>query len=254
MNVRFCMPLLALLYPSAALAQRDAPVWHCFLPSIEVDCPSRTSDLRIDLVFDKSGGPVEHTEHQMYLLSYLKKNEDEILEVSKDLALLDKKAVGDKKQFFDVLLERGLVAVIETQVAPRHVTRGLGPQDSYNREDMERSGDFDFSFSITRQKLFESLGKLRNFDANRLRPDDCFEDDIKLMVFVPVNDSKYATEVKEGVKGEHDFANGGGRDDANGNPLAWSTPILYFRPLPYEFQLHRLIEGEDAGMLLLHIN
>lgn len=254
MKLRPLWILACCLHGSVTLAQRDAPVWECYLPSINVSCPDRDADLSIDLVLDKGGGPSNHTEHQMYLLSYLVKDEEEILQISKDIALLDKKAEGESKQFFDVLLKRGLVTIVDTKVAPRHIPRELEGYEQFTEAEAKRLNDFDFSFTISKEKLFESVGKLKHFGAHRSGPHGYYEDDFKLMVFVPVNDSKYATDVKEGVRGEHDFANGRFLDDANGDPLSWSTPILYFRPLPYEFELRRLEEGKDAGKLLLYIN
>lgn len=259
MKLRPLWILVCCLLGSVALAQRDAPVWECYLPSINV-MHADGDRIDFDLVFKKETGPVEHKEHQMYLLAYLTEDEAEIMKISEDLKLLDKKSEG--KQFFDVLTEEGLVAVIAIQVAPR---QGFAGQDMVGRysdgsdagrakEAFLKLNTFSFQFSATYEDLYREVAKLKHFDANKRGPFGYFEDNFKVLAFVPVNDSKYATDVREGVKGENDFANGGFEKDANGDPLSRSTPILYFRPLPYEFELRRLDEGKDAGKLLLYIN
>ena len=50
------------------------------------------------------------------------------------------------------------------------------------------------------------------------------------MIFVPVNDSKYATKVSNQLRETHDFAHF--RDS--------ETILLYFKPLPYRFQFKPL--------------
>src|SRR5262245_45271294 len=81
--------LFCSLLPSVAMAQRDPPVWECYLPSITIT-HANDSRLAIDLVFKKETGAVEHKEHQMYLLGYLKEDEPEVLKTANDLALLNK--------------------------------------------------------------------------------------------------------------------------------------------------------------------
>jgi hypothetical protein len=247
------------IFPSPLLAQRDAPVWDCYLPSIKVAEPHRDADLRVELTFCKGGGPTEHKQHQMYLLCYVAEDEDLILEISKDISLLDKKAEGKTQQFLDVLLENKLIAIADTKTASQYEL----PDSAYdsNREltdeELEKSGTFDFKFKFSKPELLEKAKQLKNFRPDRFDPNGgYFEDRLKFIVFVPVNDSKYATDVPEDARGEYDFAGFDVHRDPKieGDFFSHRTPILYFRPLPYEFELRKLLDGDEAGRLLLYIH
>ena len=91
---------------------------------------------------------------------------------------------------------------------------------------------------------------MSSVDCSNATTGGYFKSKFKLLVFVPVNDCKYATKVAEGVRGEHDFAHGDGRVDADGEILCWSTPILYFRSLPYECQFRK----GKGDTVLVYIN
>ncbi len=247
--MRWSMALLAcFLVPSVAWGQRDPLVVECYLPSIFVG-HAAGERLSIELVFKKETGPVEHKEHQMYLLAYLPEDEAEILRIASDPELLDKTKGDDARLFLDVLLERGLVTTLATKVAKRHGFAGRdilgkyadGSKAGRAKEDFLKLNTFWFSFSLTYAELFDKISKLKNL-RNEDLPDGTpgfFEQRFKMLVFVPVNDCKYATKVSDGIRGEHDFGL-----DEYGFP---KTPILYFRPLPYEILLRR---DSDVGTVV----
>ena len=64
-----------LVSPTLATAQRDAPVWESYLNRVSVYHLERLST-SIELVWEKGGGPSKNVEHQIYLLVYLQKNEN----------------------------------------------------------------------------------------------------------------------------------------------------------------------------------
>ena len=41
--------------------------------------------ITVDFLFKKNGGPYEHTQHQAYVLVYLKKDEEQILKLAADV-------------------------------------------------------------------------------------------------------------------------------------------------------------------------
>lgn len=241
--------LIVFLSVSTAFAQRDAPVWESYLPKVAIyhDDSNNRPALTVDFLFKKHGGPHEHTEHQAYVLVYLKKDEDEIMKLAGDPELVKKK--NEKtKLFLDLLIEKKLVVPLDSQVA------------KLNQENRPRYGDvagnpkragvdtltdftFPFKFTFTCESLFQSVQKLGHFDmknANVYGKETWFEDRFKLIVFVPVNDSAYATKVSAKLREMYDFA----------NPMDFKTSLLYFRPLPYEFNFKKY--AEDT--LLIYIN
>ena len=233
--------VLCLLAPSLAWAQRDPPLTECYLPSITLR-HAAGERLSLDLVFKKETGPSKHREHQMYLLAYLLDDEKRVLEVASDPKLLDKNKGRDSALFLDVLLEERLVTIVESKVAIR---QGFGAQDASGRyADGSKAGKdaakflklntFAFSFTPTYKDLFNKISKLKNF-VNEDPPDPdqsgIYERRFKLLAFVPVNDCKYATKVRDGIRGKNDF----GLDEYG----LGKTPILYCRPLPYEFTFRR---------------
>ena len=239
--------LILLLCASTAFAQRDAPVWEAYLPQVSIyhDNSNSQAALTIDFLFKKNGGPHEHTEHQAYVLVYLKKDEEQILKLAQD-SELTKKQNEKTKLFLDLLVEKKLVVPLESQVAKINRT----PRFADVRGNPQRSGaetlaefSFPFKFTFTYETLFQSVGKLGNF-----RPDSVnvsgsstwFEDKFKLIVFVPVNDSRHATKVSAKIREAYDFA----------NVMNFQTALLYFRPLPYEFGFKRYLQDP----VLIYIN
>lgn len=242
--------LLSLVAP----AQRDAPVWECYLASTVIT-HGKDSVLNLDLLFKKEGGPYEHTEHQMYLIAYFEGDESEVLKVASDKTLLDKKK-PDAKLFLDVLLEKRLATVLETKVAKK---RGHGAQDvrgkyrdgsgaDEGKAGLERNG-FAFRFGVKHQALFDAASKLKNFDATDVVKSDAkyFNDRLKFLVFVPVNDCKYATQVAEDLRTTNDFAH---FDTVTQGAHYRTTPKLFCKPLSFSLQFKQL----EDGRFLVYIN
>ena len=61
------------------------------------------------------------------------------------------------------------------------------------------------------------------------------------MIFVPVNDCKYATKVPKEQREFYDFA----------HFMDGKTIIQYFKPLPYRFQFKPL---DEEGVVLLYVD
>jgi hypothetical protein len=221
-----------ILFNPSARAQRDSPVWDSYLSPISVQAES--GSLSADFLFHKNGGPHEHSEHQCYVLLYLKQDEQAILKTVSD-AVLVKKKDQDTKPFLKMLTQRKLVVTLETKVAKR-----ISEDD---REYKCHSGFcFPFKFKFDNETLLNELDKLANFDAENVTVSGkatWFNDDFKLMVFVPVNDSVYSTLVSPKLRKTYDFANV--MDD--------ETSILYLRALPYSFGF----KGYEQN-LILYIN
>ena len=239
-----CLSILVLLVCiSTAFGQRDAPVWEAYLPKLSIyhENGNKQPALTIDFLFEKNGGPHEHTEHQAYVLVYLKKDEEEIMKLAADPQLI-KKENEKTKLFLDVLVEKQLVVPLESQVAKLNRTarfpdvkgnpkpNGAGTLDEFG---------FPYKFTFTYEKLFQSVGKLGNFNrqnVNVVGGFSWFNDKFKLMILVPVNDSRLATKVSKKMREMYDFA----------NVMDFNTALLYFRPLPYELSF----KTWDGGMLV----
>jgi len=233
MRIAWLSVLIVILSASTALAQRDAPVWECYLPQVSIyhdDTNSKAPAITIDFLFKKNGGPHEHTEHQAYVLLYLKKDEEEILKLAADPELTKKK--NEKtKLFLDLLVEKKLVVALDSQVAKIDRTpRFADVKGNPKRSGAETIAEFSFPFKFTfaDETLFQSAQKLGNFNpenADLVGQQKWFRDKFKLIVFVPVNDSAHATKVSPKIHEMYDFA----------NVMDFKTALLYFRPLPYEF-------------------
>ena len=245
MRMSWLSILIVFVCGSTAFAQRDAPVWESFLPQISVyhDAADAPRNLVVDFLFIKSGGPHEHTEHQAYVLAYLKKDEAEILKLAADPQLRSKKNEKTKR-FLDLLVEKKLVATLDSQVAkivemrfPRQVKLGPGSQSA------DTENVFPFKFTFSYESLFRAVQQLGNFDMKNVDvvgDYTWFEDRFKLIVFVPVNDSAQATKVSAELHKMYDFA----------SLMDFENSLLYFRPLPYEFQF----KTYKPDGLLVYIN
>ena len=227
-------------------AQRDAPVWECYLASTTIrHGKDKTLDLR--LLFKKEGGPYEHTEHQMYLLAYLQKDEKAVMKIANDPKLLDKDAGKDKKLFLDVLLERRLVTVLDTKVSKRSAAPAQDVTGKY-RDGTDQSKDpllrnaMDFRFTVKKNALFQKASKLKGFDPKNFVQSDrkYFNDMLKFLVFVPVNDCRYSTKIEKKLQTTHDFAH----FDPSRKDDFRQTPKLYFKPLSWVLQFKELEKGE----------
>lgn len=248
MRIAWLSILIVLLWVSTAVAQRDAPVWECYLPKVSIyhDESSSRPALTVDFLFKKHGGPHEHTEHQAYVLAYLKKDEEQILKLAADPQLITKK--NEKtKLFLDVLVEKKLVVPLDSQVAKLNQespARYADVKGNPKRAGAETLTDFTFpfKFTFTYDALFQAVQKLGSFNSkgvNVAGSSAWFDDKFKLLVFVPVNDSAQATKVSAKLREMYDFA----------NVMDFQTSLLYFRPLPYEFGFKK--NGEDV---MIYIN
>lgn len=238
--MRILVPILLMLVmnPNVVVAQRDSPVWNSYLPRIVLFDQRTTLDF--ELTFKKAGGPIRQMHTQIYILGYLEKDEAKILELAVDKQLTSKSS-EDKKLLLEVLAEKKLVVVLGEKVAAR---ADKAPVISRISGRSTRFGNCtDFAFSFDNSSLFKSIGKLKNFDHDSFVVSDhrYYDDKFKLMVFVPVNDCKYATRIPKEQRESYDFAHFGDR----------RTIIQYFKALPYRFQFKPL---EDEGVVLLYID
>jgi len=252
MRMIWLLLLVVFLCVSPAFGQRDAPVWEAYLPQFSIyhDQSKGQDAITIDFLFKKNGGPVEHTEHQAYILVYLKKDEEQILKLAGDSRLVNKENEKTRKPFLDFLVEKKLVVPLDSQVAKINSRDGTMPRFPDVRGNPKRSGvdtlakfSFPFTFTFTYEMLFESVRKLGNFAAENVETfgkSRHFNDRFKFMVFVPVNNSANATKVSPELRKTWDFA----------YPMDSSTALLYFRALPYELNLQTYQEKT----LLIYIN
>jgi hypothetical protein len=250
MRITWLSILITLLWVSTAFGQRDAPVWESYLPKMSIyhERSNQPSALTVDFLFRKNGGPDEHNEHQAYILIYLKEDEEQILKLARDPELV-KKQNEKTKTFLQVLVDKKLVVPLESHVAKLN-SNGATERFADVRGNTKRTGtdrlaefSFPFKFTFTYATLFQSAQKLSNFHLQNVTvvgKETWFEDKVKLMVFVPVNDSSQANKVSPKLHQMYDFANG----------MDFSTSLLYFRPLPYELGFTKYAEDP----VLLYIN
>lgn len=232
-------------FSQTVFAQRDPPSAECNLACITV-FHKDPHTISVDLLFKKTGGPHEHFERQMYILAYLKSDEAEIMKLASDPSLLDKNA-PDKKMVLDVLLEKKFVAILETKAVIRNnydpvMYRDVIVQKPGKNADNDEKANLEwqtypFKFTFTNEELFKTINQLANFHAdNVVNSDDVyFNEKFCFLAFVPVNDSKYASKIPAEMRKSLDFA---------GLPGNYKTPLLYFRPLPYELQFAKTRLGE----------
>ena len=231
------LSLLTVLWISTpALAQRDSPVFSSYLPSITLFNERATLDF--DLLFCKAGGPIEHTEHQMYVLGYLEKDEARILELAADKKLTSKKQEG-AKLLLDVLEEEKLAAILDTKVAKREVMKP--DEEQQPRKPGKEGHSYKYSFNLNNGSLFKTIGGLKNFKVEMEMGRRYYNDKFKLLIFVPVNDCKYATKVPKELRDMYDFAHFYDSD----------TILLYFKPLPYRFQFK---PPDEQGAVELYVD
>ena len=245
MRIAWLSILIVFVFVSNAFGQRDAPVWEAYLPHISVyhEANDMPRSIVVDFLFKKEGGPHEHTEHQAYILAYMKKDEEQILKLAADPQLRTKK--NEKtKQFLDLLIEKKLVVALETQVARiSDVSMTRYREGSARRAGDDKESVFPFKFTFTYDALFRGVQKLGSFDtksADVVGSYTWFRDKFKLIVFVPVNDSTQANKVSAELRKMYDFA----------NLMDFENSLLYFRPLPYEFGFKKVAEDR----LIVYIN
>ena len=155
MRILWLSILIGFVWMPSAFGQRDAPVWESYLPKISIyhESNNKGDAITVDFLFKKNGGPSEHTEHQAYILVYLKKDEERILKLAAD-PQLSKKQSDNAKRFFEVLTEDKLVVPLETQVAKLNSPNGSTPRFADIRGNPKRTGvdtlaQFSFPFKFT---------------------------------------------------------------------------------------------------------
>ncbi len=237
---RLIFALVAVLsHSTTALAQRDAPVWDSYLPRIVLF--NERTKLDFEITFMKSGGPGEQSpECQVYVFAYLEKDESKILEFAADKKLTTK-AKGDEKLLVDELIQEDVVVQLETKTAKKSETPlVISPK---SRRTIYGDSCYDFEFSFDNANLFKKIGKLKNFDHTSFVDSDhrYYNDKFKLMIFVPVNDCKYATLIPDRQRKFYDFA----------HFMDSETIIQYFKPLPYRFQFKPL---DKENVVLLYVD
>jgi hypothetical protein len=236
--MKYLLPsLLAVLWISPpVLGQRDPPVFSSYLPSITLFNERATLDF--DLLFCKAGGPIEHTEHQMYVLGYLEKDEARILELAADKKLTSKKQEG-AKLLLDVLEVEKLAAILDTKVAKREVMKL--DEEQQPRNPGQRGHTYKYSFNLNNGLLFKTIGGLKNIKVERESGRRYYTDKFKLLIFVPVNDCKYATKIPKELRNTYDFAHFYDSD----------TILLYFKALPYRFEFK---PPDEQGAVELYVD
>ncbi|MCH8044488.1 MAG: hypothetical protein IID44_12285 [Planctomycetes bacterium] len=231
-------------------AQKDAPVTQTYLPRIEI-YHDKDAAITVDLLFKSMGGPEEQNERQCYILAFLKRDEQQILKIASDPKLLKKqkngfsrsglkRESGDKELFLDVLLEKKLVVPLESKAVKREASSRIGGRGKGSVA--ERS--FPYKFTFQNKALFAAMQKLGNFDKDHAmvfsnQPTQ-FLNRLKLLVFIPLNDCRYANKVSPKLRRRYDFNNIGDPD----------MLLLYLRPLPYEFEF---LQRKD-DKVFVHIN
>ena len=239
---------------SVARAQKHSPVWDSYLSRVSVGKVARD---RVELEFQyiKNGGPGRQTHAQFELYLIRAEDEEKILEIASRQELLDKSKT-DEPMFLDVLQEQGLVVRVGREVGKRN--QPLDPEDTVGGKqrfkpfkDLEEAVSknvFAFNFRLDTATLISEAAKLSDFKIPEPESEDyiwrrTYPDRVKLMAFVPVNDSKYATHVPESCKGYVDFP-WDPQHPFGGNP----SPIQFLKVLNYEFTL---IELRDQGFRIL---
>ncbi len=234
MRLLFSLILLFCTFVNSAFAQRDAPVFNSYLPRTVV-YNQRTS-LDFEVTWHKAGGPVKQMDHaQMYVMVYLEKDEQEILDLANKKEHTNKK--NDIKNMIPaVLAEKKLALVVETKLAnpESDATQNL-------KKKIVGGALFDFEFSIDYSQLLKLHKGLANFDPKTVtttpKLGTTYSDKVKLMLLVPTNDSPLATLIPEEQRKTYDFA----------HLMNSETSIQYLKPLPQRFGL-RLPEDAEAAI------
>ena len=239
LTIPFFAMITILSHLPIAFSQAHAPVWDSYLPRIALFNERTTLDFEI--TFMKAGGPGEQSpECQVYVFAYLEKDEAKILKLATDKNLTTK-AKGDETLLLDELMQENVAVQLETKVAKKTETPlVISPK---SRRTIYGDNCYDLEFSFNNTKLFKEIGKLKNFDHSSFVNSDAkfYNDKFKLMIFVPVNDCKYATLIPEKQRKFYDFA----------HFMDSETIIQYFKPLPYRFQFKPL---DDEDVVLLYVD
>ena len=234
MKILSCSLLILGLISQSALAQRDGPVRSAYLSKISIENDVSTQ-LNVDLEFTVDGGPKGNSHRQMYLVAFLKKDEKRVSELVNDETMLDK--TSEDKLFLQNLVEEKIAFTLNTQVSKRQAAK-FAPDE------------FKFDFNIENKKLLElaSIQLINFYDTNSVlnSGNTYFNDRIKLLVFVPVNDSRLADQIKNHQKSTFDFAKYRSDLDDGKELFYLKNACLYSKILPYSFQVKKFKNGSVA--------
>lgn len=224
-------------FASSAFAQRDAPIWDSYLPRIVTY--NQKTDLDFELTWHKGGGPNEQRSHaQMYVLLYLEKDEQQILELA-NLEENTNKKNKTEDLILAILEKKKLATVLETKLAFREKTK----ETLKFKKELRGGSNFDFEFSFAYSQILAKHKELGNFDKETVDSSptlgQTYNDKVKLMIFIPVNDCPLATLVPEKLRKTYDFA----------HLMNTKTSVQYFKPLPQEFQLRQLKDGDVVAYI-----
>jgi hypothetical protein len=157
--------------------------------------------------------------------------------MAKDEALTDKKST--KPSLLEMLVEKKLAVVLDTKVAKLNSPNGKTPQfpDVTGKPAISGAKNLDafafpFTFVLKVDDLFEASGKLAGVDNTKFNlsgDSKYYEQQISLLLFIPVNDSKHADKVAANIHDKPDFAHG----------MNTRTSILHFKALPYTLSFVR---------------
>lgn len=257
--VRIVGCVFALQFTIAAASAQWPSVHESYLANSTI-YHSKNESLTCELTYKITGGLNVHKQRQLYILIYMRKDEDEIMKIATTPDYLVKGSQAGP-QFLDVLLEKKLVANLDSKVATM-LDRREAKDERGNplSNDVVHEGkfslsfhSFSYSFSFSQSQILESLSKLPSFEKGKI--DDAnpyhYGDEFGLLAFVPVNDSKYAEKVSaSNGRGEWDYAKANKKIKMGEPGGSQVTPILYLRSLNYELGFKKY----DDGKLSLQIN
>jgi len=235
-NLIFALFLIA-TFASPTFGQRDAPVWDSYLPRV-VTYNQRTN-LDFELTWHKGGGPSKQLSHaQMYVLLYLEKDEPQILELAKEEKHTNKKN-KEEDLILAVLEKKKLAIVLAVELADADKSDAT----SKLKKKLRGGSNFDFEFSFDYSEILTKHKELGNFNEANVDSSpslgQTYNDKVKLMLFIPVNDCPLATLVPEELRKSHDFA----------HLMDLDTSIQYFKPLSQSFQLRQLKDGDVVAYI-----
>jgi len=228
--------ILLCTFAVPALAQRDPPVFDSYLARTVV-CNQRTT-LDFEITWHKGGGPHEQSTHaQMVVLLYLEKDEQKILELANQPQHTNKENKAEDL-ILAVLEKQKLATVLKSSVAELDKSNATA-----DLKKLRGGYDFDFEFSFEYSQLLEKHKLLASFDKESVDTHptlgSTYGDKVKLIIYVPTNDSPLATLIPEKLRKFYDFA----------HPMNMETSIHYFKPLPQSFQFREIKPGDVVACI-----
>lgn len=233
MQKLFVSLCLLVIIGTSAFAQGVPPVRQNYLSPVSVET-GKEACLDVRFSYHKDGGLRYHDQRQAQLLIYLKKDEAEILKIARVAEKLDNPKT-DLAPFDKLMADRKLIIPLEAKLAKRLVGAAEKPKRRYQFP----LDSFFFNFQLDYDTLLTTLKKLDHFDKQNViknRDTTTYRDEFGLIVFVPLNNSRYATLVPQRLRKLSDV----------GKFYRAEAPILYFRPLPCNFQMDQ--HDEDISL------